>query len=61
MKEYEELKELIRNFLSALDTEMELGDYHLNEDFITDEQIDEYHEAVDEVVSIRNKIEKIIS
>ena len=40
---------------------MELGDYHLNEDFITDEQMDEYQEAVDEVVSIRNKIEKIIS
>ena len=60
MKEFEELKELIRNFLSALDTEMELGDYHLNEDCVTDEQIDEYHEAVDEVVSIRNKIEKII-
>ena len=60
MNGYEELKNLVRDLLSALDTEMELGDYHMDNAFSNDEQIEEYQQAVDKVVTIRNKIEKII-
>lgn len=60
MNDYEELKNLVRELISALDTEMELGDYHMDNAFASDEQIEEYQQAVDEVVTIRNKIEKII-
>lgn len=56
----EDIKKLVADFLSALDNEMELGDYHFDDTFASDEKVKEYEEAVDETVFLRKRLETAI-
>ena len=59
-KKFEEFKKLVGELLNAIDTEMELGDYHFDATFASDEKCREYDEATDEVVFLREKVDKIL-
>lgn len=55
------LIELIEETISAIDTEMELGDYHFDDTFASDEARTNYEDSVDDVVRLRVSLREHIA